>query len=829
MEIKPSKYFVDVILPLALPKTYTYEINQNEAVIIKPGFRVAVQFGKQKIYTAIVKKVHSKYPKSYEPKPISMIMDDYPLVTNAQLKFWEWISNYYMCTEGEVLRSSLPSALLIESKSIIIINEATSKQIENLSDIEFIIYEALQQSNLTIDQIIKITDTKKVMPLVLGLIKKKVAIIEQSFEEKYKPKKQRVVRLNKDFKNKNVLKQVFETLKKAPKQRAVLLNLLKKPTKLNSWTPFNKLTNESNIKAYHLKSLIDKGIIDESYQEINRVLIKKSTNLSEEKKLSLSQEKALDDIKKKFKEKKVILLEGVTSSGKTEVYIKLIKKELKKGNQILYLLPEISLTSQIVQRLTSHFREKVLVYHSKFSTHERTEVWNQVLKNDTAGSIIVGARSSLLLPFKNLSLLIVDEEHENSFKQFDPSPRYQARDSAIYLAHNLNAKVILGSATPSIETAENARNGKYGWVKLKERYGGVELPKIELVNLKEEYQKNTMSGVFSKQLLLKIKETIDQRKQVILFQNRRGYAPILECLCCGYSPQCVQCDVSLTYHQTMNKLRCHYCGYNTNMPNQCNACGMSSLNKKGVGTQQIEEQIKKIFPNINVARMDWDSTRGKWDFDNIIEKFHDEKIQILVGTQMVVKGLDFKNVLLVGVINADNILNFPDFRAHERSYQMLTQVAGRAGRLDKKGKVIIQTFQPDHPVLLQVLNYDYEQLFQTQKKERINYRYPPFYRMVKITFKCRHYENVNKASDWYSNVIKSLYKGTILGPVFPAIMRVRNQYQKQLIIKLDHDLKPKELKKVLMKIYKSFQTIGEFKSTRVNLMSIHINFYGRKK
>ena len=816
MEIKPSKYFVDVILPLALPKTYTYQLNQKEAVIIKPGFRVAVQFGKQKIYTAVVKKVHSTSPQSYEPKPISMIMDDYPLVTNAQLKFWEWISNYYMCTEGEVLRSSLPSALLIESKSIIIIKEATRKQIDNLSDIEFIIYEALQQSNLTIDQIIKIADTKKVMPLVLGLIKKKVAIIEQSFEEKYKPKKQRVVRLNKDCKNKNKLEQVFETLKKAPKQRAVLLNLLKKPTKLNSWTPFNKLTNESNIKAYHLKSLIDKGLLEQSYQEINRVLIKKSTNLSEEKKLSLSQEKAIDDIKKKFNEKKVILLEGVTSSGKTEVYIKLIKTELKKGNQILYLLPEISLTSQIVQRLTSHFREKVLVYHSKFSTHERTEVWNQVLKNDTAGSIIVGARSSLLLPFKNLSLLIVDEEHENSFKQFDPSPRYQARDSAIYLAHNLNAKVILGSATPSIETAENARNGKYGWVKLKERYGGVELPKIELVNLKEEYQKNTMSGVFSKQLLLKIKETIDQRKQVILFQNRRGYAPILECLCCGYSPQCVQCDVSLTYHQTMNKLRCHYCGYNTNMPNQCNACGMSSLNKKGIGTQQIEEQIKKIFPNINVARMDWDSTRGKWDFDNIIEKFHDEKIQILVGTQMVVKGLDFKNVLLVGVINADNILNFPDFRAHERSYQMLTQVAGRAGRLDKKGKVIIQTFQPDHPVLLQVLNYDYEQLFQTQKKERINYRYPPFYRMVKITFKCRDYENVNKASDWFSNVIKSLYKGTILGPVFPAIMRVRNQYQKQLIIKLDDDLKPNELKKLLMKIYKSFQTISEFKSTRVN-------------
>ena len=816
MEIKPSKYFVDVILPLALQKTYTYIINQKEAIIIKPGFRVAVQFGKQKIYTAIVKKVHSISPESYKPKPISMIMDEYPLVTEIQLKFWEWISNYYMCSEGEVLRSSLPSALLIESKSIIVKKEAIKSQIENLSDLEFLIYEALQQSNLTINQIIKIVDSKKVMPLVLGLIEKKMATIEQSFEEKFKPKKQRVIRLNKNYKNKNNLEHIFDSLKNAPKQKAVLMNLLKKRIKIDSWTPFIKLSNELKIKAYYLKSLIDKGILEETYQEINRVLIKKSANLLGDKKLSLSQQNALADIKQKFKEKKVILLEGVTSSGKTEVYIKLIKEELSKGNQVLYLLPEISLTSQIVQRLTSHFREKVLVYHSKFSTHERTEVWNQVLKNDMLGSVIVGARSSLLLPFEKLSLLIVDEEHENSFKQFDPAPRYQARDSAIYLARDLNAKVILGSATPSIETAENVRNGKYGWVKLNERYGGVELPKIELVNLKAEYQKNTMSGIFSKQLLSKIKETINQKKQVILFQNRRGYAPILECLSCGHSPQCVQCDVSLTYHQTTNKLKCHYCGYNKNMPTQCNACGMTTLNKKGVGTQQIEEQIKKIFPDINVARMDWDSTRGKWDFDNIIEEFHEEKIQILIGTQMVVKGLDFKNVLLVGVINADNILNFPDFRAHERSYQMLTQVAGRAGRLDKKGKVIIQTFQPDHPVLLQVLNYNYEQLFQTQKKERIKYRYPPYYKMIKITFKCRNYDNVNKASAWFSNVIKSSYKGTILGPVFPAIIRVRNQYQKQLIIKLDHELKPNELKKLVLNVYKSFQTIGEFRTTRVN-------------
>lgn len=816
MKINPSNFFVDVILPLALPNTFTYSISKEEEEILEPGFRVAVQFGKQKIYTAIVKKIHSTQPQNYEPKNISMIMDQHPLVTKTQLKFWEWISDYYMCGEGEVLRSSLPSALLIESKSNVTKLDATAKQIENLNDAEFLVYEALENSNLTIEQIEKIIDSKKVMPLILGMIKKKVASLEQSFEEKFIPKKERLIKLNKNFKNKKKLKAVIESLKNAPKQKGVLINLLKISNQTDTWIPIIKLRNEFDTKSYHLKSLIDKGILDHKYQEVNRVLIKTFPKQSKEIILSQSQKKALAEIKKKLKEKEVVLLEGVTSSGKTEVYIKLIKEELKKGKQVLYLLPEISLTSQIVQRLTSHFRDKVLVYHSKFSSHERTEVWNQVLKSNEDGCVIVGARSALFLPFINLSLLIVDEEHENSFKQFDPAPRYQARDSSIYLARELNAKVILGSATPSIETAENVRIGKYGWVKLNERFGGVELPNIELVDLKGEYEKKTISGIFSKQLLFNIKETIKQQKQVILFQNRRGYAPVLECLSCGYSPQCIQCDVSMTYHQTINKLKCHYCGYHIETPSLCDSCGMPSLNKKGFGTQQIEEQIKKYFPGINVGRMDWDSTRGKWDFDKIIEAFHEEKIQILVGTQMIVKGLDFKNVLLVGVINADSILNFPDFRAHERSYQMLTQVAGRAGRLDKKGKVIIQTFQPDHPVLQQVLNYDYENLFKTQKKERILYRYPPYYRMIRVTFKSKSYDNVNKSSEWFSNVIKTLYKGTVLGPVFPAIMRIRGQYQKQLLIKLDHELKSSELKSIIMKTYKSFQSIGKFRITRIN-------------
>jgi primosomal protein N' (replication factor Y) len=498
------------------------------------------------------------------------------------------------------------------------------------------------------------------------------------------------------------------------------------------------------------------------------------------------------------------------------VYIDLIEKQLQQGKQVLYLVPEISLTPQVVDRLISRFGEQVLVYHSKFSIHERAEVWQKVLNSKSEGQVIVGARSAILLPFQDLGLVIVDEEHENSYKQFDPAPRYQARDSIIYLAKLLEANVLLGSATPSLESAENARNGKYGWVHLSERFGGVSLPKIELINLKEAQKKKQMRGMFSETLVGAMRETFAANKQVILFQNRRGYAPILECTSCGYSPQCTQCDVSLTYHQTHQQLRCHYCSYHIPKPQQCHACGMPTLTTKGVGTQQIEEHVKEIFPEVRVGRMDWDSTRGKWGFDKIIDAFVKEEIQVLVGTQMVVKGLDFKNVLLVGVINADHVLNFPDFRAHERSYQMLCQVAGRAGRSDKKGRVLMQTYQPEHPTLKQVIDHDFETLFNVQKKERIQYHYPPYFRMIRITLRCKQYDTINLAADWFANVVKQSYNGSVLGPAFPAVSRVRNQYQKQILIKMDHDLTPSRLKKLLLKTHKSFQAIASFRSTRIN-------------
>ena len=816
METKTPQYFIDALLPLALPKAYTYCITSKEKEFLGQGFRVAVPFGKQKIYTAIVSRIHQVAPQTYEPKSIVMIMDEAPVVTSTQLNFWKWMSSYYMCTQGEILRASLPAALMIESQSVLVKKEASKDQLNTLSDTQYLVYEALQKQSLTLDEISQITDLKRVMPLVLDMIDKNAAMIHQRLEEKFKPKKLRMIQLETSFQESKALESLLDNIARAPKQIDVLMTMLGQKKGLQEWIEVSKIKQQAQVNSSVIKTLIDKGVLKESYQEANRILIKHAQSEFKDKKLSDAQGRVLEDIKIELIKKEVVLFEGVTASGKTEVYIHLITEQIKAGKQVLYLLPEISLTSQIVSRLAARFGKQVLVYHSRYSIHERTEIWKQVLDGGSQGQIIVGARSAILLPFQNLGLVIVDEEHENSYKQFDPAPRYHARDSAIYLAKNVNARVVLGSATPSIETAENVRNGKYGWVKLTERYGGVSLPNIELVNLKEAYRKKKMSGMFSESLLDAIRTTLGEGKQVILFQNRRGYAPILECVSCGHAPQCTQCDVSLTYHQTQNQLRCHYCGYNIPMPTQCHACGMPTLTTKGVGTQQIQEQVQQLFPEVTVGRMDWDSTRGKWDFDKIIEAFDNGQIQILVGTQMVVKGLDFKNVLLVGVINADHVLNLPDFRAHERSYQMLCQVAGRAGRSDRKGIVLIQTFQPEHPTLKQVIDHDYSSLFQIQKREREQYHYPPYFRMIRITFKSRQYETVNMASDWFTNVIKQSYKGSVLGPVFPTIARVRNLYHKQLLVKIDHKLNTNEVKSLLARTYKSFQAIASFRSTRVN-------------
>ena len=809
-------FFIDVLLPLPLPKPFTYWVTEEEYNFLTPGFRVGVPFGKSKMYTGIVYAKHQVAPQTYEPKTIEVILDDHPIVTNEQIRLWEWMSAYYLCSMGSVLRAALPSALLLTSETLIRKNNEVEVKEDHLSDDEYLIYEALDKKILTVDEIRKIVERKHIFPLIQSLLEKDLIQSYQELKEKFKPKRVRYVQIVEAYRADQKLEQLFEVLNKAPKQSALLLGIYSIEPRLEQWTKASLLLKQTGSTSAALKTLLDKGYVSESFFEEDRIPYVPSTFKSEIK-LSLKQKEAFDSLEKQFKNQDVVLLEGVTSSGKTEVYFDLMEQVLAKNKQVLYLLPEISLTSQMIHRLQDRFGSKVVVYHSKFSIHERVEVWNNIIKKQEKAQIILGARSSVLLPFRDLGLIIVDEEHESSFKQFDPAPRYHARDTAIVLGKTQGAKVLLGSATPSIETRFNVERKKYGYAQLKARFGGILMPRIECIDLKEAHRKKEMTGFFSKELITAIKSVLENNKQVILFQNRRGYAPVMECFTCGHIPQCTNCDVTLTYHKYNQQLRCHYCGYHIAKPISCSACGSNSLNVKGMGTQQIEEQVNELFPEYQVARMDWDSTRGKRSFDNIIDSFTQGKVQILVGTQMLTKGLDFKNVALVGVLNADPLLNFPEFRAHERSFQMLSQVAGRSGRFKEQGQVLIQSYTPEHPVLLQVINNDYEKLFSTQLRERKEYQYPPFFRLIRITLKSKDYYQVDQASQWLVNALNLSLQGSVLGPVDPTIARVRNLYHKQLLIKFLDNASRNKVKEIVVSSLKSFEAIGAYRSIRVSI------------
>jgi len=809
-------FFIDVLLPLPLPKPFTYWVTEEEYNFLTPGFRVGVPFGKSKMYTGIVYAKHQVAPQTYEPKTIEVILDDHPVVTNEQIRLWEWMSAYYLCSMGSVLRAALPSALLLTSETLIRKNNEVEVKEDHLSDDEYLIYEALDKKTLTVDEIRKIVERKHIFPLIQSLLEKDLIQSYQELKEKFKPKRVRYVQIVEAYRAEQKLEQLFEVLNKAPKQSALLLGIYSIEPRLEQWTKASLLLKQTGSTSAALKTLLDKGYVSESFFEEDRIPYVPSTFKSEIK-LSLKQKEAFDSLEKQFKNQDVVLLEGVTSSGKTEVYFDLMEQVLAKNKQVLYLLPEISLTSQMIHRLQDRFGSKVVVYHSKFSIHERVEVWNNIIKKQEKAQIVLGARSSVFLPFRDLGLIIVDEEHESSFKQFDPAPRYHARDTAIVLGKIQGAKVMLGSATPSIETRFNVERKKYGYAQLKARFGGILMPRIECIDLKEAHRKKEMTGFFSKELITAIKSVLENNKQVILFQNRRGYAPVMECFTCGHIPQCTNCDVTLTYHQYNQQLRCHYCGYHIAKPISCSACGSNSLNVKGMGTQQIEEQVNELFPEHQVARMDWDSTRGKRSFDNIIDSFTQGEVQILVGTQMLTKGLDFKNVALVGVLNADPLLNFPEFRAHERSFQMLSQVAGRSGRFKEQGQVLIQSYTPEHPVLLQVINNDYEKLFSTQLRERKEYQYPPFFRLIRITLKSKDYYQVDQASQWLVNALNLSLQGSVLGPVDPPIARVRNLYHKQLLIKFLDNASRNKIKEIVVSSLKSFEAIGAYRSIRVSI------------
>jgi len=809
--------FIDVILPIPLEKLFTYQVTEAEADFLKVGMRVSVPFGKSKIYTAIVFQKHNNPPQIYEAKDIHQILDEAPIVTSIQLKHWDWIAKYYMCTIGEVMRAALPSAFILESETIITRNNEVVVNDEELKDDEFLVYEALHhQTSLKIQELMDILDKKNVLPVIKRLIEKNVISVREEIYEKYKPKLVRYVKLNSEYSSENKLKLLFDELSRAPKQREVVMSLFSISAKTKKPVKVSDLSNESDASSSIIKALIDKGIFQEYFIQTDRVQYSGEEN-EDSKRLNSHQEKALDQILESFKEHEITLLHGVTSSGKTEIYVKLIEDVISKGKQILYLLPEIALTTQLVSRLQDYFGEKVAVFHSRYSSHERVEVWNNVLNNSPKAQIILGARSSVLLPFKDLGLVIVDEEHEPSYKQFDPSPRYHARDTAILLASMFKVKTLLGSATPSLESYYNSKQGKYGFVELQHRYNNVLMPDIELIDLKDKHKRKLMNGHFSDRLIDEITDALKEKQQVILFQNRRGFSPIVECNTCGHSPQCPNCDVSLTFHQFKNELRCHYCGYHIAMQEQCMACGSTELDSKGFGTEQVEEEVKNLFPEAKVSRMDLDSTRGKHGYEKIINAFEEQDIDILVGTQMLTKGLDFRHVKLVGIMNADNMLNFPDFRAHERSFQLMLQVAGRAGRTDVRGKVLIQTYNQYHQILKQVSTNNYVEMFNEQMNERYNYKYPPIYRLIKITFRHKDFQKVNTSADWYAKSLRQVFDKYILGPEFPPVSRIRNQFNKNILVKIPPNQSLSKTKEAILKINNSFFSVKEFRAVRVIL------------
>ena len=777
-----SGYWAEIILPLALPNVYTYNVPVQMIAAAQPGCRAEVLFGKNKKYAGIIKKLITAEPP-YKTKSLLNILDDTALIYPQQLKLWQWMSEYYMCTEGEVMAAALPANFKLSSETVLIFNEEYGDDFTGLGDEEFLVSEALLiKKELTITEVQQVMDATHVYPTIKKLIDKNVCFIREDLNEKYKVKKENYVILNPQFANEDALAPLLNDWKGAPKQMELLLAFLH-VNKMEGEVTQTALLKKAGANAAQLKGLADKNILFIEKRSIDRVRsLPKSITIDFE--LSGAQKVALAEVRNSFIQKNVCLLHGVTSSGKTQLYIKLIEEYFLQGKQVLYLLPEIALTAQIIRRLQKHFGGNITIYHSKFNNQERIELWNKIRTGEI--KIVLGARSSLFLPFKDLGLVIVDEEHDSSYKQQDPAPRYNARDAAIFYGSLFNAKILLGSATPSLETYYNARQHKYGLVELEERFGGIKLPAIEIINTTQVVQKGKV--MISPQLKEAIQKAVEADRQVILFQNRRGYNPYLICGTCGYLPQCVHCDVSLTLHKYSNKLHCHYCGSTYPKLITCPACGSNTWLEKNFGTEKIEEQLENDFAQFKIARMDVDSVRGKTAHDNLIHLFEQQRLDILVGTQMVVKGLDFEKVSLVGVLDADGLLSFADFRANERAFQLMEQVSGRAGRKHEQGKVMIQAMNVKHPILLLVQQHDYKKFYDFEIEKRKDFFYPPFSRMVMITLKHRVKETVEAAANKLGLLLSQDLKDFITGPAAPVVGRLRNMYLMELMIKL-----PKEV------------------------------------
>jgi len=797
--------FVEVILPLAIAKNYTYRVpfEMNSAVAV--GKRVVVQFGKSKLYTAIIASIGNLAPEKYQAKYIIELLDDRPVVTDLQLQFWQWMAEYYMCNNGEVMSAALPSALKLASETRIMLNKGFEFDKTALHDKEFLIVEALGiQPELTVSDIVKLLGQKTVMPVLKLLFEKNIINISEDINERYKPRTRTFITLNPIYRDQSNLKELFTILeKRAPKQADAVLAYIKLSRHQKTITK-NELVEESGAGSASIKSLIEKEVFIVEEKNVSRLYYSENDDYDTFQ-LNEQQTAVLRDIKEGFKQKEVTLLHGVTSSGKTQIYIRLIEEMIAAGKQVLYLLPEIALTTHIIERLRLYFGANIGVYHSRFNDNERVEVWQKVLNNEY--KVVLGARSAVFLPFGDLGLIVVDEEHETSYKQFDPAPRYNARDAAIFLANMHGAKVLLGSATPSFESYYNARTHKYGFTALTERYGGVQLPVTEVVSIAEETKRKTIQSHFTSVLMADIKNALDKKEQVILFQNRRGYAPILMCKICAYTPKCINCDVSLTYHKSSGKLHCHYCGYKEDAPQVCPACGSTHLEYKGFGTEKVEDELALLLPDARIARMDLDTTRSRNSLQNILNDLEEKKIDILVGTQMVAKGLDFSDVTVIGIINADSLLKFPDYRANERSFQMLAQVSGRAGRRGKQGKVVIQTYDPSHRVIKQVIENDYNDLYFTEMEERRSFKYPPFYRIINLDVKHRDPEAVYHQSAYLAIELRRHFGDRVIGPEFPLIARLRNYYIRSIMLKFERDgISVNKAKSIIRDVITQFQT-----------------------
>ena len=810
--------FADVIVPLPIIGQYTYAVPAELEGKVCPGIRVIVPFGKKKYYTAIVTRVHEDAPADYTVKDLVEILDGKPVLLKRQYDFWQWIADYYLCTLGDVYKAALPSGMKLESETLVVSNpdyEAESP----LPEKEQLVLDALSRdAELCITQLEKVTGIKNLLPVINRLLEQGAIYIKEELKRSYKPRTETFVRLAETVKSEADLHRLFDALSRAPKQLAALM----KYVELSGWVRpgcFLKevsrktLLQEASITSSIVSGLVEKHVFELYRQEVGR-LAKEATGTMPLHPLSEAQQKAYNEIVQAFAVKQVCLLHGVTASGKTEIYIHLIEQALLEGKQVLYLLPEIALTTQITERLRRVFGNRLGIYHSKFPDAERVEIWQKQLSEHDY-DVILGVRSSVFLPFRRLGLVIVDEEHENTYKQQEPAPRYHARNAAMVLASLFGAKTLLGTATPSIETYYNAIHGKYGFVQLTERHRQIQLPEIEVVDIKELARKKRMNAQFSPLILQKIREALEQKEQVILFQNRRGFAPMIECRTCGWVPKCKNCDVSLTYHKGLNQLTCHYCGYTEPVPTSCPACGGTELVSRGFGTEKVEDSIKELFPEARIARMDLDTTRTRTAYGKIISDFEEGKTDILIGTQMVSKGLDFDRVSVVGILNADSMLNYPDFRSYERAFQLMAQVAGRAGRKEKRGLVVLQTKQPDLPLIHEVVTNDYARLFQEQIEERSMFRYPPFYRLVYVYLKHRKQEVLDQAADLMANVLRQGLGERILGPDLPPVARIQTLFIKKIVVKVEQQASLSKVRAYLRQVQRMIVEDERFRSLLV--------------